>query len=162
VTTSPSLAEPGVFESYGAHTLPSATTPVGPTVNGFALSLTADSPTATLGSPIWVTVELRPISDRGSRVLYGSRHSAYTFAVTRQSDGSTAPHVPNGFGLATISGPPCGRGVSPGTSIFGRFDLNQTYAITKPGTYTVTAVGKPIIECAETAIRSTAITITVK
>ena len=123
-------------------------------MNGFALSLTADSPTATLGSPIWVTVELRPISDRGSRVLYGSRHSAYTFAVTRQSDGSTAPHVPNGFGLATISGPPCGRGVSPGTSIFGRFDLNQTYAITKPGTYTVTAVGKPIITCMETAIRS--------
>ena len=36
----PLVAEYGVFESFGAHTLPSAKTPVGPTEGGFALSIT--------------------------------------------------------------------------------------------------------------------------
>jgi hypothetical protein len=75
----PIYAEGGIFESFGAHTLPSAETPVGPSMSGFALSLTADVPTSALGAPIWVTVELRPISNQGARVLFGSRHSDYVF-----------------------------------------------------------------------------------
>jgi hypothetical protein len=162
LAAAPIRAEQGIFESFGAHTLPSTKTPVGPTVAGFALSLTADAPAAALGSPIWVTVELRPISNQGARVEYGSRHSAYAFRIMRQSDGTVAPAVTNSFGLAAISGPNCGHVVPGGDSVFGRFQLDELYALTKPGTYSITVSGMPIIECKPVTIESNTIAITIR
>lgn len=155
-------AEQGIFESFGAHTLPSAKTPGGPTVAGFALSLTADEPAVALGSPIWVTVELRPVSAQGARVWYGSRHSDYAFRITRRPNGTLVSAVPNSFGLATISGPDCGRPIPEGHSMFGRFQLDEMYALTKSGTYSITVTGTPIIECKPTTIQSNTIAITVR
>jgi hypothetical protein len=152
---------PGVFESFGVHTLPSCKTPTGPAASGFALSLSADAPEFKTGSPIWVTVELRPVSDQGTNVWYGSRHSAYTFNITSQPSAAVVPAAPNGFGLATISDPACGRPVPEGDSIFGRFRLDEMYALTRPGTYSVTVLGTPIIKCTPVPIQSNTITITI-
>jgi hypothetical protein len=160
LSTSPTLAEPGVFESFGAHTLPSATTIVGPSAAGFALSLTADSPRVAFGSPLLVTVELRPVSGDNANVLYGSRHSSYLFTITDDSDGAIIPSVENTFGLDPLSGPWCGRPVAQGKSIFGRFQLDQMYALRKPGTYSIVAVGTPMIGCKPVTLRSNTIKIT--
>ena len=162
LATPPILAEYGVFESFGAHTLPSAKTPVGPTEGGFALSITADAPTVRLGSPIWVTVELRPISDQGAKVEYGSRHSSYVFTIMRQPNETVAPAIPNTFGLAAISGPWCGRAIPAGHSTFGRFQLDEMYAITKPGTYSISVLGRPVIDCKPVMMQSNSITVTVQ
>lgn|SRR5579862_810564 len=153
---------PGVFESFGMHTLPSAKTPVGQTVSGFALSLTAYAPTVTIGSPIWVIVELRPISDQGASVEYGSRHSSYAFRIRRQTDGAVVPGIPNTFGLDAFSGPWCGRPIPEGHSEFARFQLDEMYALTKPGSYSVTVSGTPTIACKPTTIQSNTITITIR
>lgn len=152
---------PGVFESFGVHTLPSCKTPAGPAISGFTLSLTADAATVAFGSPVWVTVELRPVTDPGARVLYGSRNSSYAFTVIDQVNGTVATAIPNSFGLAAISDPRCGRSIPQGHSIFGQFQLDEMYALTKPGTYSITVSGRPIIECKPVTIQSNTITITI-
>ena len=157
----PSGAETGAFEPFGAHNGPSGSGLSGAPVGGYALSLSADAPVVPLGSPIWVTVELRPVSGDTMRVLYGSRHSSYQFTIVRRSDGGVAPPVPNDFGVATISGPVCGRVLPAGHSLFGRFQLGEMYAITRPGKYSVTVVGRPVIDCKPVSIESNTITVTV-
>lgn len=155
-------AEQTVFGPHGSGTLLSARTPLGPTAHGFGLSLTADQPAITLGSPIWVTVELRPASLQRARVEYGSRHTNYTFRIASLQDGLVAPALQNLFGLATLSGPQCGRQIPDGDSIFGRFQLDEMYAITKPGRYSITVSGMPIIECTPVKIQSNTISITIR
>jgi hypothetical protein len=137
--------------------------PTGPVYDGFALSLTSSGAPIQLGSPIWVTVELRNVSGQMQGALFGPRYYGYAFAIVDRSDGSAVSRNPNAvFGLDSMSGPANGHPISAGTSLYGKFRLDLLYNFTKPGVYTVQVIkGVPKLNGKWSALESNSITIVV-
>lgn len=156
-------AQPGLAnlqrELYGG---PSGQTPSGPQRGGFALSLSRGDATAHLGGPIWVTVELRNVSGRTEGAFFGSRNPNYQFAIVNQRTGQQVPRVNSAFGLDASSGPPNGHLIYAGTSLYGKFRLDELYKFTEPGKYSVRVQqGVPIINGQALQLGSNSITIIV-
>jgi len=133
----PGLAQgqPGIY--YG----PSEHSPTGPAVDGFALSLRPEASTFHLGSPIWVTLEVRNVSGEPLAVLPVLRDDwdvCCGFTVISRKTGAVVPAGPNmDFGDGAYSGPGVGRPLSPGKSEYARFPLGVLYRFVEPGTYSV-------------------------
>jgi hypothetical protein len=140
-----------------------ASSPTGPPFDGFALSLTANTTTAHLNAPIWVTVELRNISGREERAQFGSRFGGYYFAVVNKNTHAVVKRDPNAvFGLDSVRGTSRGPIVPANTSFYGKFRLDLLYAIAQPGVYSVQVTrGLPIINNKAAVLQSNAIMITV-
>jgi hypothetical protein len=106
------LVAAGAYSAYqGRSKGPSLHTPAGQPAYGFAVALMADSTSAPVGKPLWVTLELRNVS--------GTLQYASTFA---RGDGIKANTT---FGLDAISGPLIGKPVPAATSMFLKFDLTH-------------------------------------
>jgi hypothetical protein len=150
--------QPNSSEGYSG---PRSTTPLGSPKDGFALSLTAKSTVVHLGSPIWVTVEVRNLTGKAQPFQYGSRHSSYTFRIVNTKTKTAAAPRENGFGLASISGP-FGRLVAPTLSLYGDFRLDLLYNITEPGNYSIQVTnGMPILNGQDLQLISNAINMTI-
>jgi hypothetical protein len=138
-------------------------TAIGPPYEGFALSLTADTPTVHLGAPIWVTVELRNISGRDGTAQFGPRFGGYYFTVINQTTHAVVKRDPNAlFGLDSIRGTDRGPIIPANVSFYGKFRLDILYPITQPGPYSVQVTrGQPIIDNKLAVLQSNSISITV-
>jgi hypothetical protein len=137
--------------------------PTGPVRSGFALSLASDAPVFFLGTPIWVTLEVRNESGRDQGGMIGSRHSAYVFLIKNRLSGGVVPRNPDsdfggGFGSRKTGGWP----IPEGTSMYARFRLDLLYELKWPGVYTVqVSKGAPRINDKRLYLQSNTITITV-
>jgi hypothetical protein len=145
---------------YGAR---SGHGPTGASAAGFALSLTARANPVHLGTPIWVTVEVRNTSGAIQSAWFGSRHSSYVFTITSQSTGAIVPPNPhNAFGLDMVTWPYGGRPIDPGTSLYLPCRLDLLYTFTESGTYSVKVTdGEPAIDGKSVKLQSNAIAVTI-
>lgn len=157
--TRPCLADPPM------HWDQSSNGTAGPTVEGFAVSLTSDAATVKVGAPIWVTLEVKNVSGQVQTVGgLGSRHYCCQFTITNVKTGSVVPSDPdNPFGMGDlIMGPLCGRPHAASQSLYAKFRLDVLYRFTEPGTYTVQATRVQLArDCKPVVLHSGTITITI-
>jgi hypothetical protein len=132
--------EPPAPNPYGG---PKGSSPIGPQVDGLALSLTADGRAAFHFAPIWVTVEVRNSSGRKPHVVSGF----YSAIITNRFGGSVLSgkpvHGPWAFPLGPIrvSWPPCGPSFDANSSRYSNLELSSAYHFAVPGIYTVQVIG---------------------
>lgn len=105
----------------------------GPLLDGFVLTLTADSTPAHLHGPIWVDAELRNVSGQAQTGWFGPRY-LYEFEIK----GATGAIVPRNLN-ATFGFDPYMHDytVQPNGTMARRFRLDLMYSFSSPGTYTV-------------------------
>jgi len=105
---------------------------------GFALALTAEASSVPLGTPIWVTVEIRNVSGGTEYASAESRAGGYDFTIVNSATGKSVPrNLRSTFGLDAISVSMRGRTVPANTSFYSKFRLDELYEFTERGTYTV-------------------------
>jgi hypothetical protein len=141
----------------------STTKAAGHRVEGFVLSLQSEGLQSRLGSPIWVTVELRNLTGKDQKGMdFNSLYSGYDFAIRNLKTGQLVPRNKH-----TLFGTQGGSmsttwDVAPGNSLYGRFRLDLLYNFTAPGTYLVQVIsGHPVIHNRIVTMQSNKITIAV-
>jgi hypothetical protein len=136
---------------------PATNTPAGAATSGFALALAVDQSKVPfdypgMGTIIWVTMEIRNVSGTTmhanvfARSLYQFFNSAYQFTVINTRTGALVPTNPKAsFSRDSVGGPGVGRALSPNTSIFLKFRLDDLYNFSEPGIYSVRVTTAPLI-----------------
>jgi hypothetical protein len=142
---------------------PAGTSPTGPPQSGFALSIEPDSAAYFLGTPMWITVEVRNVSGRDQGGELSSLHSDFEFLIKNSVTGAVvAYNRDNVFGIGHGSYFRGGLPIPKNTSMYARLPLGLLYSFKWPGLYAVQVVkGRPMIHDKPLALKSNIITITV-
>lgn len=133
--------------------------PTGKAVDGFVMSLIANTPTVHLGEPIWVTVVARNVSGQPHNGWIGPR-GLYKFKVIDKDTGAVVLQSGKAIGEYPYMGHLYkidAKGIMQ-----TRFPLDVLYTFTVPGTYAVQVIkSAATIDFAVPPLRSNAVTITV-
>lgn len=133
VNVLPRRQQPLVFDNGD----PSTYTPAGAPAENLALSLAPTEPPANFGDPVYVTLELRNLSDKQQGIIVGLGPLAYDFSIVNRDTGQVVARIPGEPNLHAVTGLLGSGTLLQRRSAYWRVRLDQLYQITRPGTYLV-------------------------